>query len=101
MDVPVIHPVPGKCRISHYSVLSGPGKIMRPSKKKFKKKFFFYFLLSKKLYGIVEKNILCRIKNIQSYKLVFCVRYFLIFTVSCSSCHSLKSVSRTLFMLHR
>ena len=43
-DVPVIHPVPGKCRISHYSVLPGPGKIMGPSNKR---KFFFYFLLPK------------------------------------------------------
>ena len=33
-DVPVIHPVPGKCRISHYSVLPEPGKIMGPSNKK-------------------------------------------------------------------
>src|SRR6218665_1560561 len=81
-DVPVIHPVPGKCQVSHYSVLSGPGQIMGPSNKK---KFFFYFLLfitvSKKSYRIVDKNILCQIKNIQSYKLVFCVQYFLIFTV--------------------
>ena len=38
-DVPVIHPVPGKCRISHYSVLPGPGKIMGPSN------IFFYYLL--------------------------------------------------------
>ena len=38
-DVPVIHPVPGKCRISHYSVLHGPGKIMGPSNKK--RKIFF------------------------------------------------------------
>ena len=30
-DVPDIHPVPGKCQISHYSVLSGHGKIMGPS----------------------------------------------------------------------
>src|SRR6218665_2388299 len=60
-----------------------------------------FITISKKSYGIVDKNILCRIKNIQSYKLVFCVLYFLIFTVSCSSCDSLKSVSRTLFMLHR
>ena len=43
-DVPIIHPVPGKCRISHYSVLSGPGKIMRPSNKKKKKNFFIFFL---------------------------------------------------------
>src|SRR6218665_121158 len=55
-----------------------------------------FITVSKKSYGIVDKNILCRIKNIQSYKLVSCVQYFLIFTVSCSSCHSLKSVSRTL-----
>src|SRR6218665_1419376 len=55
-----------------------------------------FITVSKKSYGIVDKNILCRIKNIQSYKLVFCVQYFLIFTFSCSSCHSLKSVSRTL-----
>ena len=98
MEVPVIHPVPGKCRISHYSVLPGPGKIMGPSNKK--KQNFSYFLLfitvSKKSYGIVDKNIFCRIKNVQSYKLVFYVQYFLIFTVYCSSCHSLKSVSRTL-----
>src|SRR6218665_512082 len=60
-----------------------------------------FITVSKISYGIVDKNILCRIKNIQSYKLVFCVQYFLIFTVSCSSCHSLKTVSRTLFMLHR
>ena len=40
-DVPVIHPVPGKCWISHYLVLSGPGKIMGLSNKK----KFFYFLL--------------------------------------------------------
>src|SRR6218665_615878 len=81
-DVPVIHPVPGKCWISHYSILPGPGEIMRPSNKR----NFVYFLIfiKKKLYGIVDKNILCRIKNIQSYKLVFCVQYFLIFTVSCS-----------------
>src|SRR6218665_4082489 len=98
-DVPVMHPVPGKCRISHYSVLPGPGKIMGPSNKK--KIFLLFITVSKKSYGIVDKTILCRIKNIQSYKLVFCVQYFLIFTVSCSSCHSLKSVSRTLFMLHR
>src|SRR6218665_1759566 len=39
-DVPDIHPVPGKCRIYHYSVLPGPGKIMGPSNKK---KFFFTF----------------------------------------------------------
>src|SRR6218665_3702716 len=44
-----------------------------------------FITVSKKSYGIVDKNILCRIKNIQSYKLVFCVQYFLIFTVSCSS----------------
>src|SRR6218665_3652550 len=49
-----------------------------------------FITVSKKSYGIVDKNILCRIKNIQSYKLVFCVQYFLIFTVSCSSCHSLN-----------
>ena len=40
-DVPDIHPVPGKCRVSHYSVLSGPGKIMGPSNKK--KKFLLFF----------------------------------------------------------
>src|SRR6218665_3925937 len=100
-DVPVIHPVPGKCRISHYSVLPGPGKIMGPNNKKKFFPFYFFITVSKKSYGIVDKNILCRIKNIQSYKLVFCVQYFLIFTVSCSSCHSLTSVSRTLFMLYR
>jgi len=37
-DVPDIHPVPGRCRVSHYSVLTGPGKIMGPSNKK--KSFF-------------------------------------------------------------
>src|SRR6218665_3061079 len=42
-DVPDIHPVPGKCRVSHYSVLPEPGKIMGPSNKK--KIFFFYFFL--------------------------------------------------------
>ena len=40
-DVPVIHPVPGKCWISHYSVLPGPGKIMGPSNKK--KNYFSFF----------------------------------------------------------
>src|SRR6218665_2477100 len=59
-DVPVIHLVPGKCRISHYLVLPGPGKIMGPSNKK---EIFFYFLLfitvSKRSYGIVDKNTLC------------------------------------------
>ena len=45
-DVPVIHPVPGKCRISHYSVLPGPGKIMGPSN------YFLNFItVSKKSYG--------------------------------------------------
>jgi len=34
-DVPVNHPVLGICRVSHYPVLSGPGKIIDPSK------FFF------------------------------------------------------------
>ena len=43
-DVPVIHPVPGKCRISHYSVLPGPCKIMEPSNKK---KFCFTFYYRK------------------------------------------------------
>ena len=33
-DVPDIHPVTGKCRVSHYSVLPGPGKIMGPSNNK-------------------------------------------------------------------
>src|SRR6218665_3309482 len=76
-DVPVIHPVPGKCRISHYSVLPRPGKIMGPSNKK---NFFLLFItVSNKSYEIVDKNILCQIRNIQSYKLVFCVQYFLIF----------------------
>ena len=42
-DVPDIHPVPGKCRVSHYSVLPGPGKIMgRVIKKNFFLNFFFY-----------------------------------------------------------
>src|SRR6218665_873539 len=40
-DVPDIHPVPGKCRVSHYSVLPGPGKKRGPGKKKKKKKKFF------------------------------------------------------------
>src|SRR6218665_1950168 len=68
-DVPVIHPVPGKCRIFHYSVLFGPGKIMGPSNKKKIFNFFFFLLfitVSKESYGIVDKNILCRIKNIFS-----------------------------------
>ena len=30
-DVPVNHPVLGICRVSHYPVLSGPGKIIDPS----------------------------------------------------------------------
>src|SRR6218665_1173057 len=42
-DVPDIHPVPGKCRVSHYSVFPGPGKIMGPSNKKKKKIFFLIF----------------------------------------------------------
>src|SRR6218665_1218213 len=42
-DFPDIHPVPGKCRVSHYSVLPGPGKKTGPSKKKKKKKFFKFF----------------------------------------------------------
>ena len=36
-----------------------------------------FITVSKKSYGIVDKNILCRIKNIQSYKLVFCFSIFL------------------------
>src|SRR6218665_1630658 len=44
-DVPDIHPVPGKCRVSHYSVLPGPGKLMGPSNKK--KKFFFNFFFTR------------------------------------------------------
>ena len=51
-DVPVIHPVPGKCRISHYSVLPGPGKIMGPSSKK---KIFFNFFFTR---GIKTKIML-------------------------------------------
>src|SRR6218665_2426813 len=31
-DVPVNHPVLGRCRVSHYPVLPGPGKIIDPSK---------------------------------------------------------------------
>jgi len=31
-DVPGNHPVLGICRVSHYPVLPGPGKIMKPSK---------------------------------------------------------------------
>jgi len=31
-DVPVNHPVLGICRVSHYPVLPGPGKIIDPSK---------------------------------------------------------------------
>src|SRR6218665_2545465 len=78
-DVPVIHPVPGKCRISHYSVLPGPGKIMGPSNKKI---FFLLFItVSKKSYGILDKNILCQIENIQSYKLVFCIFLYFLFLV--------------------
>src|SRR6218665_2040557 len=41
-DVPDIHPVPGKCQVSHYSVLPGPGKIKGPNNNK--KKIFFFFL---------------------------------------------------------
>src|SRR6218665_1281927 len=41
-DVPVIHPEPGKCRISHYSVLPGHGKIMGLSNKK---RYFLLFTL--------------------------------------------------------
>jgi len=63
-DVPVIHSALGICRVSHYLVLLELGKIMN---------------------RIVDKNILCQINNIQSYKLVFIVQYFLIVTVSRSS----------------
>ena len=77
MDVPVNHPVLGICRVSHYPVLPGPGKIINPSK--------FNFFQSKILNRIVDKNILCGINNIQSYKLVFCVQYFLIYTHSRSA----------------
>ena len=31
-DVPVIHSILGICRVSHHSVLLGPGKIISPSK---------------------------------------------------------------------
>ena len=31
-DVPVNHPVLGICRVSHYPVLTGTGKIIDPSK---------------------------------------------------------------------
>jgi len=68
MDVPVNHPVLGICRVSHYPVLPGPGKIINPSK--------FNFFQSKILNRIVDNNILCGINNIQSYKLVFCAQYF-------------------------
>jgi len=49
-DVPVNHPVLGICRVSHYPVLSGPGKIINQSK--------FNFFQSKVLNRIVDKNIL-------------------------------------------
>ena len=54
-DVPVIHSVPGKCRISHYSVLPGTGKIMGPSNKQ---KFFFtfYFFLPKGVLMIPQED---------------------------------------------
>src|SRR6218665_539858 len=67
-DVPVNHPVLGICRVSHYPILTGPGKIINPSKKN----------QSKTLNRIGDKNVLCGIYDIQSYKLVFCVQYFLI-----------------------
>src|SRR6218665_4199240 len=57
-----------------YSV---PGKIINPSK--------FNFFQSKILNRIVDKKKFCGINNIQSYKLVFCVQYFLIFTLCRSS----------------
>src|SRR6218665_3752172 len=60
-DVPVNHPVLCICRVSHYPVLPGPGKIINPSK--------FNFFQSKILNRIVDKNILCGISNIQRYKL--------------------------------
>src|SRR6218665_3251901 len=59
-DVPDIHPVPGKCRISHYSVLSGPGKIMGPSNKK--KNFFFTFFLPEVFFTLSKTKIMLRVK---------------------------------------
>jgi len=38
-DVPVNHPVLGICRVSHYPVLPGPGKIIDPSTFFFKVKY--------------------------------------------------------------
>ena len=60
-DVPDIHLVPGKCRVSHYSVLSGPGKVMGPSNKK---KFFFTFFLPKVLMIPEEDKNYVRSKNV-------------------------------------
>src|SRR6218665_2939292 len=54
-DVPGIHPVPGKCRISHYSVLPGPGKIMGPSNKK-EIFFLLFFLLEVVMIQQKDKN---------------------------------------------
>ena len=83
-DVSVIHPVPGKCQISHYSVLLGPGKIMGPS---IKKKIFFYFLLfitvSKKSYEIVDKKNCAELKTYKVTNLcsVFSIFLYLLFLV--------------------
>ena len=69
----VNQPALGICRESHYPVLTGPGKIINPSK--------FNFFQSKILNRIVDKNILCRINNIQNYKLVFCIFLYLLLFV--------------------
>ena len=74
-DIPVIHPAPVKCRVSHYSVSPGPGKIMGPSNKK-EKIFFTFITVSKKSYGIVDKNILCELKT---YKVTNLCSVFSIF----------------------
>ena len=57
-DVPDIHPVPGKCRVSHYSVLPGPGKIMGPSNKK-KKKIFLNFFFTRGINDPLGRQKLC------------------------------------------
>ena len=59
--VPVIHPVPGKYQISHYSVLTGPGKIMGPSNKQI---FFLLFLLPEVLMIPQEDKNYVRSKNV-------------------------------------
>src|SRR6218665_1311946 len=82
-DVPVIHPVPGKCRISHYSVLTGPCKIMGPSNKKKFFYFLFFITVSKKSFGIVDKKICAELKTYKVTNLcsVFSIFLYLLFLV--------------------